>query len=73
MVLLDYFDSMSEAIEYLIAFGSIAGILLLIFGIFLFRFGSNKMRGTAFGVIICGILLIGICGVQTGVKYFRIF
>ena len=71
-MLFDYFDGIAEAIEFLIALGSIIGLLGLIVGIlgwlFMGQFQSHKM----IGVLVVSIILLGVCGLYTGVKYFRI-
>ncbi len=72
MVLLDYFDSMGNAIEYLIALGSILGLLGLVFGFFMMIMGKGKARTAAFGIIIFSFIMVSICGLQTGIRYFRI-
>ena len=72
-MIFDYFDGIAEAIEFLMALGSIVGMLGLIIGIIgwfgLGQFQRHKM----FGVIIVSIILLAICGIHTGIKYFRIY
>jgi hypothetical protein len=72
MVLLDYFDEVSNGIEFLIALGSIMGLLGFILGLICFLFGGSRLRWKMLGVIITSIVLMSVCGVQTGVKYFHI-
>jgi hypothetical protein len=68
----DYFDAVEEAIEYLVAIGSIIGFLGLVVGIIgwlsLGQFNRNKMVG----VIVVSIILLALCGTHTGFKYFHI-
>jgi len=72
-MIFDYFDGIAEAVEFLMALGSIVGMLGLIIGIIgwfgLGQFQRHKM----FGVIIVSIILLAICGIHTGIKYFRIY
>jgi MFS family permease len=72
MLFSDYFDSVENAIQYLIAVGSLVGILGFVYGLIMFRWGSKRMRTASFGIIAVSLLLLGVCGVQTGIKYFRI-
>ena len=72
-MMFDYFDSVGESIEFLIALGSILGVLGLIVGIlgwiFLGQFQRHKMIGVIFGSIV----LLVLCGSSTGFKYFHIY
>ena len=73
MVLFDYFEDILGGIEYLIALGSMLGLLGLIMGLIFFVWGSKRMRYHMIGVIIVSFILLGICGLDTGIKYFRLF
>jgi ABC-type xylose transport system permease subunit len=73
MVMFDYFESVLEGVEFLIAVGSIVGLLGLIIGFIFLAWGSNRMRYKMTGVIIVSFILLGVCGPVTGVKYFRLF
>ena len=73
MVLFDYFEDLLEGFEYLIAFGSLIGIVGLIVGIIFVIWGGSRLRYKMFGVVVASIVLIAVCGVDTGFKYFRIF
>ena len=73
MVLFDYFESVLEGVEFLIALGSILALLGLIFGLIFFIWGKPKMRYRMIGVIVVSFILLGVCGFSTGFKYFRIF
>jgi hypothetical protein len=72
MVLLDYFDEVIKGIEFIIALGSIIGLLGFIMGLLFFLFGGSRLRWKMLGVLITSIVLMSVCGVQTGVKYFHI-
>jgi hypothetical protein len=73
MVLFDYFEELLEGIEYLIALGSLLGLLGVLMGLIFFVWGSKRMRYYMTGVVIVSFILLGICGLDTGLKYFRIF
>jgi hypothetical protein len=71
-MLLDYFDGVEEAIEFLMALGSIAGFLGLIIGILGWMFLGQFNRHKVIGLIIASFILLVICGFNTGINYFRI-
>ena len=72
MILSDYFDSMTNAVEFLMAIGSILGLLGLIFGFFLIVWGGKRAKQAAFGILVFSFIIVGICGYQRGIRYFRI-
>lgn len=72
-MLFDYFDGVAEAVEFLVALGSIVGMLGLIVGIFGWLAFGPRQRYKMIGVIIVSIILLTICGVNTGIRYFRIY
>jgi len=71
-MILDYFDGMVNAVEFLLAIGSIIGLLGLIVGIlgwlFLGQFGKRRMAI----VIIVSFILLTVCGLHTGLDYFGV-
>ncbi len=73
MVVFDYFEGVLEGIEYLIALGSIFGLLGLLMGIILLIWGGQRYRSKMIGVIVSSFVLLAVCGLNTGIKYFRIF
>jgi len=73
MVVFDYLKGVLEGIEYLIALGSILGLLGLIIGMALLIWGGQRYRYKMIGVIVASFILLGVCGLSTGIKYFRIF
>ena len=73
MVVFDYFEDVLEGIEYLIAVGSILGLLGLVIGMLFLIWGGQRYRDKMIGVIIASIALLAMCGVNTGIKYFNIF
>jgi len=73
MVVLDYIENMIDGVEYLLAIGSIIGILGFVVGILFFVWGGPRIRYRMLGVIIGSIILLAVCGITTGFTYFRIF
>lgn len=71
-MIFDYFDGVGEAIEFLIALGSIIGMLGLIVGILGWLFLGQFQRHKMIGVIVVSIILLTVCGLHTGLKYFGI-
>ena len=73
MVIFDYVDQVADGIEFLIALGSIVGVLGLIIGfVALFVSGSRMRKHVLALMVFCFILLV-ICGFDTGINYFHIF
>jgi len=73
MVVFDYFEDVLEGFEYLIALGSIVGLFGFMMGIIFLIWGGQRYRNKMIGVIVASIVLLAVCGVNTGIKYFRIF
>ena len=73
MVVFDYFEEVLGGIEYFIALGSIMGLLGFLIGMILLIWGGNRYRYKMIGVIVASIVLLAVCGLNTGIKYFRIF
>ncbi len=73
MVLLSSFSDISEGIEFLIAVGSIVGLLGFILGLIFFLLGGSRLRMKMLAVILTSLILMNICGVYTGTKYFRLY
>lgn len=73
MVGFDYFERVLEGFQYLIALGSIVGIFGLMIGIVFLIWGGQRVRNKMIGVIIASIVLLAVCGFDTGIKYFKIF
>lgn len=72
-MLFDYFDQIGEAIEFLLALGSIIGLLGLIVGILGWLFLGQFQRHKMIGVVVVSIVLLIVCGIDTGLRYFRIY
>ncbi|MFX1340530.1 MAG: hypothetical protein ACFFDK_18115 [Promethearchaeota archaeon] len=71
-MIFDYFDGVMEGIEFIIALGSIIGLLGLIIGILGWIFLSPFQRHRMIGVIVVSIVLLIVCGFHTGLRYFQI-
>ena len=71
-MLFDYFDGVGEGVEFLIALGSIIGMLGLIMGLLGTLVFGHFQRRKMIGVIILSIILLTVCGLHTGLKYFGI-
>ena len=71
-MLVGYFDRVREAIEFIMAIGSLLGIFGLLYALGWWNLSGPKRRGYLYKLIIVSLLLIGICGTYTGIKYFRI-
>ncbi len=68
-----YLARVAEAIEFIQALGSIVGLLGIIFGLlFLIFFRSNR-HNPAIPILIVSFMLVAICGLQTGTKYFGLY
>jgi len=72
-MIFDYFDGIAEAIEFLMALGSIVGMLGLIIGIIGWLALGQFQRHKMLSVILVSIILLTVCGIHTGIKYFRIY
>ena len=68
----EYFTRVAEGIEFLIAFCSIIGLLALIIGILMMLLGGQSARSKGFKIFLIGLILVIICGIYTGITYFRI-
>ena len=73
MVMFDYFEDVLNGFEFLIAIGSLVGLVGLIVGLIFIAWGGSRLRYKMIGVTIVCLLLLVVCGFNTGIKYFRIF
>ena len=73
MVLFDYFEDILQGFEYLIALGSLVGLVGFIVGLIFVVWGGSRLRYKMLGVTIVSLILLAVCGFSTGLKYFRIF
>ena len=67
-----YVDSMLEGIEFIRAFGSIIGILGFVIGLLMLVSGGRAYKKTGLRVVLICIVLLFVCGPDTGIRYFRI-
>ncbi len=67
-----YVSSVEDGLEFLIAFFSLLGFIGLLAGFGILFLGGRFNRGAAFKVIIISLIIVGITGMYTGVKYFRL-
>ena len=73
MMFSNFTEEIVEGVEFLIAFGSILGLLGLIVGIIGVIWGGFQIRRSMISVVIVSLILLAVCGVNTGVIYFRVF
>jgi len=71
MMLVGYFDSVREGVRFLIAVGSVLGLLGFLVSCCLIA-SSHKTKSKYYGLLIFSVILIAICGLFYGIKYFRI-
>jgi hypothetical protein len=71
-MIFDYFDGIGDGIMFLMALGSIAGLLGLIVGILGWLFMGQYRRRGMIGVLVISVILLAICGVYTGIEYFHL-
>ena len=72
-MLFDYFNDVANGIEFLIAFGSIVGLIGVLIGILGVVLSDSRIRVMFAKVLIVSFILLLICGgTATGVKYFHI-
>lgn len=68
----DYTNSMADGIQYLVAMGSIIGLLGLIAGFLILLMGGKRRTNAGLQLLIISFILVAVCGLDTGIKYFRI-
>ena len=73
MIFSNFAEEIVEGIEFLIAFGSILGLIGLIIGIIGLVWGGFQIRRSMFSVLVISIILLAVCGFNTGLVYFRVF
>lgn len=69
---MDYFSEIVDGFEFLIAFLSLIGFIGILVGFAILFIGGRFNRGAAIKVIIVSMIMVGISGMYTGIKYFRI-
>ena len=71
-MMFDYFDGVEDAIQFLLALGSILGLLGLIVGILGWMFLGQFNRKSMVGLIVVSFILLIVCGLYTGIEYFQL-
>ncbi len=72
-MIFDYLEDIGEIIEFLLALGSIMGMLGLVIGLLGWLFLGQFQRKKVIGLMIVSVILLMVCGVNTGIRYFRIY
>ena len=72
-MIFDYLEDFAEIIEFLLALGSIVGMLGLIIGLIGWLLLGQFQRQKMIGLMIVSVILLMVCGVNTGIRYFRIY
>jgi len=67
-----YFTSMMSGLEFIRALGSILGILGFIIGLLMLVSGGRAYKKTGVKLVLICLVLLFVCGPDTGIKYFRI-
>lgn len=71
-MIFDYLEDIGEIIEFLLALGSIMGMLGLVIGLLGWLFLGQFQRKKVIGLMIVSVILLAVCGVNTGMIYFKI-
>ena len=72
-MIFNYIEDLAEIIEFYLALGSIMGMLGLIIGLLGWLFLGQFQRQKMIGLIIVSVILLMVCGLNTGIEYFRIY
>ena len=67
-----YLPSVGEGLEFIIAFGSLLGILALAVGLMILLLGGGRARSTAVKAVVIGFVLVCVCGFERGLYFFQI-
>ncbi|MBD3253786.1 MAG: hypothetical protein GF383_01770 [Candidatus Lokiarchaeota archaeon] len=74
MIYSSYFQRVTEGVEYLLALGSVLGLLGFVLGLIGFILGGSRVRGKMLFVMIASFVLMMVCGgYDRGLHYFRIY
>ena len=71
MMLSNYFDSVKEGVRFLMALGSILGLFGILISCCLIM-SSHHDKSKYYGLLVLSAILIAVCGLFYGLKYFRI-
>ncbi|MHA1723772.1 MAG: hypothetical protein ACTSXH_02890 [Promethearchaeota archaeon] len=61
-----------EVIEFLLAIGSILGLIGFIVGLLIMFFSGHRSKEKFIPFLLICLFLLIICGLNTGLRYFRI-
>jgi hypothetical protein len=67
-----FLEGLAQSIEFLLAFGSIIGLLGVVIGFILMILFGKYSRKYAVIIVFFSIVLLIICGPTTGIEYFEI-
>jgi hypothetical protein len=67
-----YFSEVLEGFEFLIALGSLIGIFGIVIGGFMLFLGGRPFKSKGLKIMLVSIILLGLFGFNTGLKYFRL-
>jgi hypothetical protein len=67
-----YFSEVLEGFEFLIALGSLIGIFGVVIGGFMLFLGGRPFKSKGLKIMLVSIILLGLFGFNTGLKYFRL-
>jgi hypothetical protein len=71
MLINNYFDKVLEAIEFLMALGSLLGIMGLLYAAACWTMSSGR-QDNHLKLLVFSLGLIVLCGLYTGITYFHI-
>jgi len=71
MDLNSYLSGVMEGFQFLQALGSLIGLFGLVFGLIILFFGGRFAKTKAIKIVIISTILVLICGIYTGIQYFR--
>jgi hypothetical protein len=67
-----FLEGLAKSAEFLLAFGSIIGLLGIVIGFILIIFLGKYSRKYAVIIVFFSIVLLVVCGPRTGIEYFQI-
>lgn len=68
----EYAGQVADGFEFLIAVGSMLGILLVIIGLLGVAFASKLHKKEFIFLLLIGVILMAVCGSSFGIRYFRL-
>ena len=67
-----FFSTIYDGMDFLMALGSLIGLFGLLIGGLILFFGGRPFKTKAVKLLLLSIFLVSVCGITTGVKYFRV-